>query len=179
MKRVSLYYSSHVAMAVGKPSLKRRPLERPDAVALRKGYFKEPNRHNTSGTSTRDLRVLLSGLCSRCTSLRAMAATKIQKTLPLHFVLSVPRVAEIWYRSRSLSGVTNWTKSVMDGGAAAPSVWTLPTYQSTSFMKDMGWQKSASTSPRQTRKQLRHAKKTGLGFAAWRSHCEKVSMQWQ
>lgn len=150
---------SGVAVDVRKLSTTTQSLERTDPEPVRKGEMRNPNGHETFGTSTRDLSVFCSGLYRRCLSARAMAAPTTRKTVLFDFGLSFPRTVEAWYRSLSVLSIISWTKYVIDGDATAPSVSTMPTTQSTNLMKEMASRKSSSASFSQRSRKLRHAKK--------------------
>lgn len=97
-----------------------------------------PNGRNKSETSIRDLSILRIALCRRCLSEGALAATNTRKIVPFDFELSSQGTGEGRHGPGSLPGITTWTKSVTDGGGAAPSVLTLSVIQLRIVVKDMG-----------------------------------------
>lgn len=154
-------------------------LERTGQVCVSIADIRAQNGHSSFRTLSRDLRILRSGLYRRCSSGRAIAARTTWNVLPVYFVLPTPRTAEACYGSSLLLATASWTRCVIHGGAATPSVLTLPTTQSPEYDSRNGlgivgfcfiW---PDVQTAQTRVE------NGAHVARCRTHCEIVLLQWQ
>lgn len=84
-----------------------RPLKRPVAVSATNEKMEKPNAHKTFVSSTKDLRILHSGLCRHRSSGRARTATTTRGILTFDFLLRFSRTAEARHRFRSLPGISS------------------------------------------------------------------------